>query len=210
MASKLITTENVIQHVETTLKATDSELGRLIDSADSAIIKTYGPHVRVLGNDDSLGNAMPRTVTVDNENYQHRIYLPYPPAESESSITSISEYASYELPSKAKALVWDSSNDHYKEEDVWVLEYGGRVIRRVQKRFNAKVNVTYTPVDDSSDRIHILIDLVRLADRFDAVRSEEFGIGRSGGAAVEYADYLKEWNRILNRARPFTPGIAFV
>ena len=186
MTSTLVSTADLAQHLETTLKATDDELGRLIDSADSAIQRTYGPHV-----------DGERTVKLENQNYSHNLFLPYPPAES---IEEIKEYASYELSSKAEVVL----STEYE------MEYEGRVVRRPEKRFMQKVIVRYTPVDDSADRIHILIDLVRLSDQYSGVKSEEFGIGRSGGAATEHLDYTKEWNRILNRMRPFAPGIMFV
>ena len=195
MASTLISVTQVANLLETTLKATDDELGRLIDSADAAIQKVYGPHVT-----EDADN--PRTVTIYNDNYSYNLYLPYPPAVS---VSEIKEYASYEHSSEAETLDPDEN-----DEDKWDLESGGRVIRRPMKRFQQRVIVKYVPVDDTEERRHILIDLVRLADQFSGVKSEEFGIGRSGGAATEHVDYVKEWNRILNRMRPMAPGIMFV
>ena len=199
MTSTLISNEDVAAILETNLKATDNELGRLIDSADSAIRKTYGPHV-----------DGERTVRVENDSYGQNIYLPYPPAES---VAEIREYASYELSSITDDPEDPSEgyvNPYIVPSTEYELELGGRVVRRPEKRFMQKVMVRYIPVDDSLDRIHILIDLVQLADQFSGVRSEEFGIGRSGGAATEHLPYTKEWNQILNRMRPFAPGIMFV
>ena len=181
MASSLISNETVVSFIET--DKTDDEIEILIDSADKAIRDVYGPHVN--------GE---RTVRLSNT-YGNEIFLPYPPA---ASVAEIKEYSNLELSSKAEEV----------DEDDYELEYDGRVIRRPEKKFNDRVIVRYTPVDDSAERKHILVDLVRLADQFEGNKLEELGAGRSS-ISTEHLDYQREWNRILNRMIPFEAGIMF-
>lgn len=185
MASTLITTAALASHIETTLKEADNELERLIDSADSAIRDVYGPHV-----------DGERTVKISTVGY-YDVFLPYPPAES---VSEVKDYLDNELSSESVVI----PSTEYE------LEEGGWSIRRPAKRFRDRVVVTYTPVDDTADRIHMLIDLVRLADQYEAIKIEEVGGGQSSGVTNEHLDYQKEWRAILNRMRPMAPGAMFV
>ena len=185
MASTLLSTADVATFLETNLKATDAELERFIDSADRAIQEVYGPHV-----------DGERTVRIES-NYNDTIFLPYPPAES---VSEVREYEMHEL----------STDSELVPDDEYELEFSGRAIRRGKKYFEPRVTVTYQPVDDTVERRHMLIDLVKLADQYSAVKIDEFGIGRSGGASTEHLPYTAEWESILLRLRPFSQGIWFV
>ena len=183
MASTLISTDDVVSFLET--DKIDSEVEILIDSADKAIRDVYGPHVD--------GNRDVRL----SDTYGFEVILPYPPA---AMIAEIREYSNDELSSAAEVV----------PEDEYELENGGRIVRRPEKAFGQRLIVSYTPVDDSSERKHILVDLIRLADQYEGVKMEEIGAGQSSGVSTEHLDYVVEWNRILNRMRPFEPGILFV
>lgn len=185
MASTLISVADVVNHLETSLGATDPELERLVDSADAMIRSVYGSHV-------DGERTIRLTITPG-----HKFFLPYPAAES---VAEIKEYSEYELSSEAVEV----PTTEYE------LEQGGVIVIRPKKYFKRKVIVRYTPVDDSAERVHILIDLVRLADQYEAVKLEELGAGRGSGVSTEYLDYTKEQGLILNRMRSFTPGQFFV
>lgn len=182
MASTLITTTDMAEHIETEL--TDTELERLIDSADSAIRDVYGDH----------GTGQ-RTIYVDNLNRSKMIFVPYPPA---SSVGEVSHYRATETASQAVTV----PASEYETRN------GGTIIVRPAKRFSERVRIRYTPVDHTSERLHILIDLVRLSSVYSAVSEEESGAGRSGGSTTTYLDYKKEWDRILYRMRPLSLGYA--
>ena len=82
MASTLISNADVVEHLETDLDATDPALETLINSADAAIKSLYGPHV-----DGERTVRMSSTRT-------HKIFLPYPPADT---VAEIQEYSEREL-----------------------------------------------------------------------------------------------------------------
>ena len=163
----LLTVDQIRQHVETDL--VDDALTRLVDDADAEIIACEG-------------------VLAEHTDHQHGcqykadLWL----SRRASEITEVIEEA--------------SESETTLAADDYALRPGGLRLSRRSDGTNPRttwapiVSVTFTPVSDVERRTRVLIDLVRLAVQFNALRSES-----AGDYSATSADYEEERRRILSR-----------
>lgn len=164
----LITTVQAREHIETDLS--DAALQRLIDDAEADIVDRFGAHYDA---------ETPLEITCMGGGRMIRFNRPV------SDISGVIETVSgveTEL----------SANDY----ELW---YGGRILKRRATGDNPSyywqgtVTIEYKPVDDTARRIRVLIDLVRLACRYQAVQNEKVG-----DYSVSNLDYDQERIKLLN------------
>lgn len=173
----LVTPAEVREHVET--DSGDDALTLLIADAEAALVVRYGPNypgpvsiTRFLADLSLITPTM--------------LYLERP-AES---IASVTEFWGDPF-NEAEALL---SPTDYR------LHYGGRALERLGNAANPRwlwghrVVISYVPVDDTAQRKRICIDLVKLALRYDARRSETAG----DHSETALDDYTSERARLLD------------
>lgn len=169
----LVAPDDVRAQYETSLTTVALQL--LIDDAERAVIAKFGPHT---------GN-----VTELVEGGGEQIFL----SQTPSAIVSVTESI------EATDLVL-AANDYR----AWY----GRVLERLATGTNGatiwgdRVSVVYTPVDETARRKRLIIDLVKLAAEYDALKSST--IGDYSSAEV---DYELERNTLLGSLAP-TLGVA--
>ena len=210
MTSTLLANTDVEALVRSGLDTAPLEIH--IDAADAAIIDLYGAHGgertvtlrsvrslrknrgrnRYLDYGDGYYGGFGYGEYVGNQGQRQQVYLPYPPAES---VSSVQEYDLYEQAADAEDVVADD----------YELDLGGNVLRRIDRAWMTFVLVTYTPIDDMAKRRLLLADLVRLSTRYDATMRTAVGPG-GAGVSVNHLDYEKERKRILHRMMPNRPG----
>lgn len=160
----LLVAADVREHVDTDLS--DAALGLLIDDADALIVQRYGPHT---------GAVTERFMPALGE----RVLFPSRPVDPSIGVT-----------------VTRSGVGSSTVETVAVTDYvldGSAQVRLLAGGFaNQVVTLTYTPVDDRPRRRRVLLDLVRLALRYDALSSSTMG-----DASVSHVDYDAERQRLL-------------
>lgn len=166
----LVLPADVRAHFETDLS--DAALQRLIDDADQLIVKRFGPHA-------SSGAI---NVEVFSE-FSDVLYLTRPIA----AVTSVTET---KINGTQTALV----PADYR------IELGGSRLRRSTTPgfWEYRVNILYTPVSDDKLRTRIELDLVKLAARYNAARTENVG----DYAATE-VDYEAERENLVAPLVPF-------
>ena len=158
----LVTADEIHAHVET--DRTPEAIALLVADAEAAIIASYGPHPPEPIVLERLGPDGAAT-----------LYLGRPAA----SVSAVSEY-------EGDALVATEL-----EPDDYRLRYGGRAVQRLgsgahpRAGWAARVVLTYLPVDDTPRRKRVVIDLVRLALRYDAAKAQSAG-DRSETALDDY------------------------
>lgn len=169
----LLTVAEVRAHVESDLD--DDAFGRLIDDADAEIIARLG--------------ALASSVEV-HKGGTERIW----PHRKVSSITSIVERI-------------DEQNTTLVATD-YALDSDSRALERLQGGSNPRsewapqVTVTYVPVDETARRKRLLVDLVKLANRYAGVRGEGVGPVRA-----EYGDYEAERNALFRSLSVVNRGL---
>ena len=176
----LLTPDDIRQHIDTDLG--NEALQRLIDDAEDDIVRAYGP---------TTGTVTERFTPGPGDAW---IFTSRPI----SAITSITELRS----------TYAGETDVTLGSADYVLE-GTRQIRRKQGGTNSAsswgplTTIVYTPADDTDRRKRVLIDLVRLALRYDATRS-----GSVGDTSVTHLEYEAERTRLLTRLGTMSGGFA--
>ena len=205
MTSSLIETEAVEEIVQSGLPTRALEL--LIDAEDASMVDLYGAHggertvtlrgTRVHRQQQSalVGVGSPRGTYRGGYTQVYgewRVYLPYPWA---LTVAQVQEYT--ESQDESDAVMVDASD--------WALELGGRAVRRLDRPWRAFVALRYTPIDDLAKRRGLLVDLVKLRARYDAVR--QTSVGPAGaGVTVSHLDYPTERRKLLHSLMPWRPG----
>lgn len=166
----VLTLAEVREHVETDLE--DPALQRLLNDADSAIVSRFGAHA-------SAG------VTERHPGYVSDVF-PHRPV---ATVTAITERI--------------GSTDLILDPTDFEVRLGGHQLRRLTTGVNQRgtwggeVILEYVPVDDAARRKRIAIDLVKLALRYEAVKSET-----AGDYATTNVEYQDERNAILDELAP--------
>ena len=78
-------------------------------------------------------------------------------------------------------------------------------MRRLDRPWRDYVIVRYTPIDDTSKRVLLLADLVKLSTVYDATNRTAVGPG-GAGVSVQHLDYESERKKLLHRLMPNRPG----
>lgn len=158
-------------HIETDL--TDEALGRLLDDAEAEIVSQYG-------------EIATQVDTFEEQCLATAIFL----SRKAVTITTVTE----ELKGGDEYDETVLSANDYK------LRYENRQLERLADGDNPRrtwgdvVTVVYVPEDETSQRIRITIDLVRLAVQYNAAKSESIGDYK-----ITSVDYEKERAEILSR-----------
>ncbi len=166
-----VTTQMARDHAET--DADDAVLRRLIDAAERQVIAMHGPHAK-------------DGVTAQLEGGGPRIYL----SRSISTVTSVTECAGIAETETVLAT------DDYR------LWHGGLTMQRLQSGTNPsavwadRVVVAYTPVDDSDERVRVILDLVKLQLGYQASR-----FVRVGDQSTIELNYEQERRSLLSSLR---------
>ena len=168
--SRLVSVDDVREHLGTNSTDTDELLTRLIEEADRAVVSRYGPH----SIDGPLTDVL-RGGSV-------RLF----PSQAMEGITSVTETA------------WDTatvlSPDDYR---TW---YGDRMLERLSNGshpradWGERVELTYTPVDTDHQRRMAIIRLVQLGLQYSGLKSESVG-----PYSAQNLDYAKEREAILRQ-----------
>lgn len=154
----LLTPAELRAHVET--DRSDDALALLIADAEAALIARHGP------------------------NYPGPVSL----QRSQADLMLVSPSILYlERPIESIASVTEFWGDPLGETETvldptdYRLLYGGRALERIGNAANPRwswghrVLISYAPVDDTAQRTRVCIDLVKLALRYEARRSETAG-----------------------------------
>ncbi len=170
--TRLLTADQIRTHVETDM--VDTAVNRLIDDAESEMVRLYGPHVDDITEIHTPGPGQKYLFTKR-------------PIDEVTSVTELTTTYAGETD-----LVLDDADDY-------VLE-GKTQLRRLGTGTNpstmwaAHVTVEYTPVDDTTRRERVLIDLVKLAVRFEGVQASS-----GAGVSITHVDYDAQRSCILAR-----------
>lgn len=133
----LMTTGEIREHLETDLP--DGALTRLIADADQAIVDAHGPH--------------DGPITVTDEGGHESLWLPRP-LDPDQPVT-----LNETVGTTTTALAADD----------WRTGHGGRQLQRLatgtnrRSRWGDRIEITYTPADQTDRRRRVLVDLVQLA-----------------------------------------------
>ena len=209
MTSTLIPTDEIEELAQSGLP--HRALERHIDAADASIIDLYGAHTGertiALRGDHSLprrpywqrsgyGSSYGRGGNGYGIGYdgggEYRLHLPYPWA---LTVAEIKEYEDRK----------DADDAEVVDADDWELESDGRIVRRLDRPWRDYVIVRYTPIDDTSKRVLLLADLVKLSTVYDATNRTAVGPG-GAGVSVQHLDYESERKKLLHRLMPNRPG----
>lgn len=167
----LLTLAEVRQQVESDL--VDPALQRLIDDADSAIVSRFGAHA-------SSGNVIEW-----HPGYTFDLY----PFRRVGAVVAISEFTG------ATELVLDPTDFELRDSGFSIRRLVGGVNSR--GTFGERVRLTYVPINDDAQRKRITADLVKLANRYEGVKSEN-----AGDYSATSADYQAERESILSELAP--------
>jgi hypothetical protein len=175
----LLTATQLREHLDTDLG--DTALGRLAEDADDEITRRYGAHT---GNVSETYRPPPGSCLLHLN-------------RQVSAIVSITETYPGVAGETSDVLV---AADYAVE--------GKRTLRRKTGGSFSAIQwapltvVVYTPTDDSDRRKRVLIDLVRLALRYNAAQSD-----RVGDVTITYADYARERELLLRVLAPSIMGV---
>ncbi len=175
----LVTVDQIREHIETDV--TDAGVQRYIDEADFEIVTRYGAH----------------TGTVIEY---------FTPGAGDAMIFTT-------RPVGAVSMIVETTRGVTGDEELTIsandyIVDGRRQIRRIGGGDNPgtywapRVKVVYTPVADTAKRVGVLIDLVRLACRYDAASSTKLG-----DVSINHVDYALERERLLYRLQPTPLGM---
>ena len=173
---RLVTVDQVREHIGSNSTDTDELLTRLIEEADAEVVSRYGPH-RIAG-----------PVTEVHPGGSFRLF----PHREVKEIAKVTETA------------WDTvtglSPDDYR---TW---YGGRMLERLSNGshpradWGERVELTYTPVDTDPQRRMAIIRLVQLGLPYSGLQSESVG-----PYSAQNLDYGKEREAILKQLSTGVP-----
>ena len=173
---RLVTADQVREHLGSNSADTDEVLDRLIDEADAEVVSRYGPH----------RSDVPVTEVLRGGSV--RLF----PSQAMEAITSVAETA------------WDTatvlSPDDYR---TW---YGGRMLERLSNGshpradWGERVELEYTPVDTAHQRRMAIIRLVQLGLPYSGLKSESVG-----PYSAQNLDYAKEREAILKQLSTGVP-----
>lgn len=175
----LLDTDAIREHVETDLS--DTALQQLIDDAEAEIVTKFGAH-------SETGEIVEEHVVMDGERwiYPRRVLDPALPVtitrqEFGSSDVTIADEAEYALSATT----------------------GGIRLLATGPWAGQLVTIEYTARTDAPRRKRVLIDLVRLALRYDAARNTSMG-----DMSVSHVAYQQERNQILASLSTLVGGMA--
>lgn len=165
----LLTTTEIREHIDTDLS--EAALQRLIDAAEDDITLRYGAHAEA-------GTVEEQFYPSEGETF----LFPSRKVNTGSAIVITRQLDGESVATTADASEYAVDDPHrirLLQSDVWA---------------DHVVTVTYTPVTDGDRRKGVLIDLVKLACRFEALQSS-----RMGDASVSHVEYERTRNAILGR-----------
>lgn len=177
--ARIITVPALKEHIETDLG--EAALQRLIDDADQAVVDRYGVH----------GSATD-TLTEEVDGGERFVFL----RRSAASISSVTEYTT------------GTTNRTLAAGD-YRLRFGGRALERLTTGdtpasvWGYRVDVAYlVATDENVRRRRVVIDLVKLAMKYDALKSEQAGDYRS-----QSVDYQDERERLITELGRSSGGV---
>lgn len=134
----LVTTDIIRQHVETDV--TSAAIDRIIAATEAEVVKRYGPH-------HADGGAVVEAFTMD----------------SPTDVLWLSRKAS-SITSAVCRYVGDlATADVTVDATGYVLENGGRSLRRIGDYWAPITTVTFVRTDDDAQRVDVIIDVVKAA-----------------------------------------------
>ena len=173
---RLVTADQVREHIGSNSTDTDELLTRLIEEADRAVVSRYGPH------------SIDGPVTDVLRGGSVRLF----PSQAMEGITSVTETA------------WDTAT--VLSPDDYRLWHGGRMLERLSNGshpradWGERVELTYTPVDTDHQRRMAIIRLVQLGLPYSGLQS-----GSVGPYSAQNLDYAKEREAILKQLSTGVP-----
>lgn len=176
----LITTAVARAHIETDL--VDAALQRLIDDADAEIVERFGSHAGNLTEELERGSA-------------GRFIFP---SRRVVAVVTLNEYA---LRSE-DATVLLAANDYR-------ILNNGRMVERLSSGTNPRstwgerVVLVYSSSDQTARRTRVEIDLVRLAAKYEALKSEQIG-----DYGATHQEYRRERDALLSVLRHSRVGFS--
>ena len=165
----LLNVAELREHVQTDLP--DAALQRVLNAEENEIVRRYGPHAEateMLRGGDRLLFLTRPAVSVSEV------------VETAGVVATVMDATDYRL--------WD----------------GGRCLERLTTGPNPsvywaeRVRVTYTPVDQTTQRKLVLVQLVKLALAYSGLRSESVG----GDYSASTLDYVAEREKLLQSLAP--------
>jgi hypothetical protein len=174
----LLTTTEIREHVDTDLS--EAALQRLIDAAEDEITQRYGAHAEAGTVEEQFYPSAGENFLFPSRKVNTAVAVVITrqlEGESTATTAAASEYV-FDDPHRIRLLA----------EDVWA---------------DHVVTVTYTPVTDGDRRKGVLIDLVKLACRYEALSSS-----RMGDMSVNHVEYERERGAILGRLSTFLGSFA--
>ena len=173
---RLVTADQVREHLGSNSVDTDEVLQRLIDEADAEVVSRYGPH------------SIDGLVTEVHPGGSFRLF----PHRAVKEITKVTE-----TDGNVSVVL---SDDDYRS---W---YGGRMLQRLADGnhprgcWGERVELEFTPVDTDPQRRMAIILLVQLGLQYSGLKSESVG-----PYSAQSLDYAKEREAILKQLGPGTP-----
>ena len=167
---RLVTADQVREHIGSNSTDTDELLTRLIEEADAEVVSRYGPH------------KIDGPVTEVHPGGSFRLF-PHRAVKEIAKVTETDGNVSVVL-----------SDDDYRS---W---YGGRMLQRLadgshpRSCWGERVELEFTPVDDDAQRRMAIIRLVQLGLPYSGLQSETVGPYRA-----QNLDYAKEREAILKQ-----------
>ena len=167
---RLVTADQVREHIGSNSTDTDELLTRLIEEADAEVVSRYGPH------------KIDGPVTEVHPGGSFRLF-PHRAVKEIAKVTETDGNVSVVL-----------SDDDYRS---W---YGGRMLQRLadgshpRSCWGERVELEFTPVDDDAQRRMAIIRLVQLGLPYSGLQSESVGPYRA-----QNLDYAKEREAILKQ-----------
>lgn len=165
----LLTPAQLREHIETDLG--DDALNRVLDAIEVEIIRRYGPH-----SDEFTEHHTPGCG--DSYIFTTR------PIDTAEDVTIVETF-----PGPAGETIVTLSTDDYIVDDT-------SQIRRIQNGTNSRefwaaiADVTYTPVDDTTRRVMVQVDVARL------------DLAQLGGASLSMGDWqMSQGNYQIERER---------
>ena len=173
---RLVTADQVREHIGSNSADTDEVLDRLIDEADAEVVSRYGPH------------SIDGPVTEVHGGGSFRLF-PQRVVKEIAKVTETDGNVSVVL-----------SDDDYRS---W---YGGRMLQRLadgshpRSCWGERVEFEFTPVDDDAQRRMAIIRLVQLGLPYSGLQSESVG-----PYSAQNLDYAKEREAILKQLSTGVP-----
>lgn len=173
----LLTTAEIKTHIETDLP--EAALQRLIDDAEALIVEKYG------------ANHSTTPLTLQMDGGERKLFL----SRRAASISAVREYDADDETTTLETNDYRFRKGQYLERlstGTNPMDYWGTI-----------VEVDIIPVNDTARRKRVLIDLVQLAIRYNAVHSEKVG-----DYSVTNVDYQVEREKLLKSLSYWKGSIA--